>query len=145
LKVKKNGRLWTVNVAIAKQLYEYKYPFQINEYFLTWKTNYQFQVKTQIIELIAKNSLKKEFYIQEFLKRFNLSNKKQTQIKQMLIEAISANKKSVDTTQFKIIQKDGSVKKLTNFKLKILHKLNLFISMKMSIINLYFNKSKCRI
>ena len=38
LKVKKNGRLWTVNVAIAKELYEYKYPFQINEYFLTWKT-----------------------------------------------------------------------------------------------------------
>ena len=76
LKVKKKGSLWTVNVAIAKQLYEYKYPFQINEYFLTWKNIYQFQVKTQIIEVIAKNSLKKEFYMQEFLKRFNLSNKK---------------------------------------------------------------------
>lgn len=37
-KVKKNGRLWTVNLAIAKELYEYKYPFQMNEYFLTWKT-----------------------------------------------------------------------------------------------------------
>ena len=35
LKVKKNGRLWTVDVAITKELYEYKYPFQINEYFLT--------------------------------------------------------------------------------------------------------------
>jgi len=31
------------------------------------------------------------------------------------------------------------LKKLTNFKLKILLKLKLFISMKMSIINLYFN------
>lgn len=76
LKVKKKGRLWTVNIVIAKQLYEYKFLFQMNEYFLTWKNIYQFQVKTQIIEVIAKNSLKKEFYIQEFLKRFNLSNKK---------------------------------------------------------------------
>ena len=38
LKGKKNGRLWTVNLAIAKELYEYKYPFQMNEYFLTWIT-----------------------------------------------------------------------------------------------------------
>jgi len=40
---------------------------------------YQFQVKSQIITVTAKNSLKKEFYIQEFLKRFNVPNKKQTQ------------------------------------------------------------------
>ena len=76
LKVKKKGRLWTVNVAIAKELYEYKYPFQINEYFLTWKTIYQFQVKSQIITITATDSLKKEFYIQEFLKRFSVFNKK---------------------------------------------------------------------
>ncbi len=37
------------------------------------------------------------------------------------------------------------LKKLTNFKLKILIKLKLFISIKMSIINLYLNKSKYRI
>ena len=61
LKVKKKGRLWTVNGAIAKELYEYKYPFQINEYFLTWKTIYQFQVKSQIIIVITKNSIFKNF------------------------------------------------------------------------------------
>ena len=104
-------------VAIAKQLYEYKYPFQINQYFLTWKNIYQFQVKTQIIEVIAKNSLKKEFYIQEFLKRFNLSNKKQTQIKQMIVEAISEEIKSqLIQPQFKIIQKDGSIRKINKLK-----------------------------
>jgi hypothetical protein len=117
LKVKKKGRLWTVNLAIAKQLYEYKYPFQMNEYFLTWKNIYQFQVKTQIIEVIAKNSLKKEFYIQEFLKRFNLCNKKQTQIKQIIIEAISEQIKSqLIQPQFKIIQKDGSIRKINKLQ-----------------------------
>ena len=89
----------------------------MNEYFLTWKNIYQFQVKTQIIEVIAKNSLKKEFYIQEFLKRFNLSNKKQTQIKQMIIEAISEEIKSqLIQPQFKIIQKDGSIRKINNLQ-----------------------------
>jgi hypothetical protein len=49
----------------------------------------------------------------------------------MIIEAISEQIKSqLIQPQFKIIQKDGSIKKLTNFKLKILVKLKLFISMK---------------
>jgi len=100
LKVKKNGKLWTVNLDIAKELYEYKYPFQINEYFLTWKTIYQFQVKSQIITITAKDSLKKEFYIQEFFKRFSVSNKKKTQLKQMIIEAIyhQKNNQLITTT-----------------------------------------------
>lgn len=104
LKVEKNGRLWTVNLAIAKELYEYKYPFQINEYFLTWKTIYQFQVKSQIIAITATDSLKKEFYIQEFLKRFNVPNKKKT--------------------QFKIIQKDGSIKKINKLQTQDISQIN---------------------
>ena len=75
-------------LAIAKELYEYKYPFQINEYFLTWKNIYQFKIRSQIITVTATDSLKKEFYIEEFLKRFNVPNKKKTQLKQMVIEAI---------------------------------------------------------
>jgi hypothetical protein len=93
---------------------------------LTWKNIYQFQVKTQIIELIAKNSLKKEFYIQEFLKRFNLSNKKQTQIKQMIIEAISEEIKSqLIQPQFKIIQKDGSIRKINKLQTQDITRIDL--------------------
>lgn len=118
LKVKKNGRLWTVNLAIAKELYEYKYPFQMNEYFLTWKTNYQFQVKSQIMAITATDSLKKEFYIQKFLTRFNVSNTKKTKLKQMLIEAINQQiNNQLIQPQFKIIQKDGSAKR--NNKLQV--------------------------
>jgi len=117
LKVQKKGRLSTVNLAIAKELYEYKYPFQINQYFLIWKTIYQFQLKSQIISVTAKNSLKKEFYIQEFLKRFNVSNKKQTQLKEMIIEAIyqQINNQFIQP-QFKIIQKDGSIRKINKLQ-----------------------------
>ena len=126
LKVKKNGRLWIVNLAIAKELYEYKYPFQINEYFLTWKTIYQFQVKSQIIAITATDSLKKEFYIQEFLKRFNVPNKKKTQLKQMVIEAIyqQINNQLIQP-QFKIIQKDGSIKKTNKLQIQDISQINL--------------------
>jgi len=126
LKVKKKGRLWTVHVAIAKELYEYKYPFQINEYFLTWKTIFQFQVKSQIISVTAKNSLKKEFYIQEFLKGFNVSNKKQRQLKQMIIEAISQEiNNQLIQPQFKIIQKDESIRKINKLQTQDITQINL--------------------
>jgi len=126
LKVKKNGRLWTVNVAIAKELHEYKYPFQINEYFLTWKNIYQFQIRSQIITITATDSLKKEFYIQEFLKRFNVPNKKKTQLKQMLIEPIyqQVNNQLIQS-QFKIIQKDGSIKKTNKLQTQDISQINL--------------------
>ena len=126
LKVKKNGRLWTVNLAIAKELYKYKYPFQINEDFLTWKTIYQFQVKSQIIIITATDCLKKEFYIQKFLKIFSVSNKKKTKLKQMLIEAIyqQVNNQLIQS-QFKIIQKDGSIKKINKLQTQDISQTNV--------------------
>ncbi len=77
---------------------------------MTWKTIYQFQVKSQIITITATNSLKKEFYIQEFLKRFSVPNKKKTQLKKMIVEAIyqQINNQLIQP-RFKIIQKDGSI------------------------------------
>lgn len=126
LKVKKNGKLWTVHVDIAKQLYEYKYTFQINDYFLTCKTIYQFQVKSQIIIVTATDSLKKEFYIQQFLKRFSVPNKKKTQLKQMLIEAIYTQiNTQLIQPQFKIIQKDGSIKKINKLQIQDIRQINL--------------------
>jgi len=72
-----------------------------------------------MIEVIAKNSFKKELYIEEFLKRFNIPNKKQTQLKQMIIEAISEQIKNQSIQpQFKVIQKDGSIKKINKLQTK---------------------------
>ena len=65
LKVKKEGKVWIATVAVGEQLYDYKYPFQFTDYFLTWKTIHQFQVKSQI-----ENTFKKELHIEEFLKLF---------------------------------------------------------------------------
>ena len=89
---------------------------------MIWKTIYQFQVKSQI----AKNSIKKEFYIQEFLKRFKIPNQKQTQLKQMLIEAIYQQiKNQLIQPQFKIIQKDGSVRKINKLQTQDIPQIKL--------------------
>ena len=68
----------------------------------------------------------KEFHIQEFLKRFNLSNKKQTQLKQMIIEAIyqQINNQLIQP-QFKIVQKDGSIKKINNLQTQDISQIKL--------------------
>ena len=79
-----------------------------------------------IIAITATDSLKKEFYIQEFLKRFNVPNKKKTQLKQMLIEAIyqQINNQLIQT-QFKIIQKDESIKKINKLQTQDISQINL--------------------
>jgi hypothetical protein len=64
------------SVTLAKELYLYNYPFQFSTYFTTYKYNYQFQVKLQIIQATSVQSLKKQFYVQDFLSQFNVSHAK---------------------------------------------------------------------
>ena len=96
--------------------------------------------------MIAKNSLKKEFYIQEFLKRFNFSNTKQTQIKQMIIEAISEEiKNQLIQPQFKIIQKDGSIRQINKLQTQDISQIKVIYFYENVDYKTLFNKSKYRI
>ena len=51
LKIQKRGQVFIATVAIAEQLYFYRYPFQFNNYFKTSKNKYQLLVKIQIIQV----------------------------------------------------------------------------------------------
>ena len=85
VKIQKRGQVWIATVAIGEQLYFYRYPFQFNNYFKTWKNKCQLLVKIQIIQVISVTSLKKQFRVEEFLNQFNIFNTKQTQLKQIII------------------------------------------------------------
>ena len=78
----------------------------------------------KLMTITTTDSLKKEF-----LKRFSISNKKKTQLKQMLIEAIyqQINNQLIQP-QFKTIQKYGSIKKLQTQDITNLYKLNNYES-----------------
>ena len=119
-KVKKKGKVWTVTVAVGKQLLSYEYPYHFTNYFTSWKDKYQCQVKFQILQTISTYHLEKQLPVEDFLKPFNVSNKKQTEIKELILEALNKliNSQLIQP-QFKIIKKDGSVSVIQNTKLTL--------------------------
>ena len=69
-KIKKEKNVWYVTLLVANQFYEYNFPFQFKDYFLIWKSTHQFEVKVQILQLLAT---------------FNgLSNSNKTKIKKII-------------------------------------------------------------
>jgi hypothetical protein len=44
---------------LLNQFYEYNFPFQFKDYFLIWENTHQFEVKVQILQLLAQPTQKK--------------------------------------------------------------------------------------
>lgn len=111
-KIKKEKNIWYVTLLVANQFYEYNFPFQFKDYFLIWESTHQFEVKVQILQLLAQPRLKKKLDVEKFLAPFDgLSNSKKTKIKKLFIEGIEKEieNRSLEL-KFQMIQKDGSVK-----------------------------------
>jgi hypothetical protein len=61
--------------------------------------------------------------VQEFLNQFNISNTKQTQLKQIIITVLDqAINDRLRKAQFKIIQKDGSIRKIPKLTTQLIPK-----------------------
>ena len=123
---KSEQNIWIVEVWVAEELFDYLHPFIFPDFFKEKLTIDEFHVLFEIIHIFSSSSTRKEFYIQEFLKRLNVPNKKKTQLKQMLIEAIyqQINNKLMQL-QFKIIQKDGSIQKINKLQTQDISQINL--------------------
>jgi hypothetical protein len=97
---------------VANQFYEYNFPFQFKDYFLIWESTHQFEVKVQILQLLAQPRPKKKLDVEKFLAPFDgLSTSKKTKIKKLFIEGIEKEieNKSLEL-KFQMVQKDDSVK-----------------------------------
>jgi hypothetical protein len=80
-------------------------------------------VQFEILKTISTFSFQKQFYIQEFLEQFNLSNKKQTEIKLLIIQSLQELvDKRIIKSFFQTIQKDGSLIVETNLTSKFIPK-----------------------
>lgn len=126
-KIKKKGRIWILTIAIAKQLYDYKYPYKLTEYFLLYDNQYHLQVHYFIIQTISTYSLEKHFTIRQFISQFNLSNQKTTQIKKYIIKAFhQLIQNQLIQTKFKVIKNNGSVQYISanNLTTKIITQAN---------------------
>lgn len=116
--VQKKGNIWNVTLLVASQFYDYNFPFQFNDYFLHWKNTQHFEVKTQVIQILAQTTIKKKLDVQQFMKPFEkFSNIKQTKVKRILIESIDQEiQNKFLQPKFQIVQKDNSVKYLNQIK-----------------------------
>lgn len=66
-KIKKEKNVWYVTLLVANQFYEYNFPFQFKDYFLIWESTHQFEVKVQILQLLAQPMPKKKLDVEKFL------------------------------------------------------------------------------
>lgn len=108
-KIKKEKRAWIITLAIAKQLCEYKYPYQFTDYFIRSENQYHSRVQFFVICAINNYPLKKYLAIQHFVTKFKLSNQKTTQIRKYIIQALQQLiELQLIQSQVKVIKIDGS-------------------------------------
>ena len=117
-RIKKKGNVWNVTLLVANQFYDYNFPFQFNDYFIHWKNTHQFEVKTQVIQLLVQTTIKKKLDTEEFMKPFEkVSNARKTTVKRIFIESIQQEiQNKFLQPKFHIVQKDNSVKYLNQIK-----------------------------
>jgi hypothetical protein len=110
---KGEGKYWISEIAIAEQLYNYRYPFYLPKEFLIYKDKHEMEVKLQLIQSLSVVSVEKNFAVEAFLSQFSISNQKLTNIKKLIINSIEQLKDSqIIEPHFKITQKDGLSKKV---------------------------------
>ena len=66
LKIKKKKNIWYVPLLVANQFYEYNFPFQFKDYFLSCETMHQFEVNMQIFQLIGQPTQQKKLDVVSF-------------------------------------------------------------------------------
>lgn len=123
IKVLPRGRISIVSMTLAEQLFSYHFPFYLTSYFNQWNNKYEFHVQFEILQTMSTSSLQKQLHVQEFLGQFNLSNKKQTEIKRLIIKSLQELvEKRIVKSFFKITQKDASLIVQTNLTSKLITK-----------------------
>jgi len=126
IKVIPKGRISIVQMTLIDKLFSYNYPCYLTNYFNQWNHKYEFHVQFEILQVMSTSSLQKQLHVQEFLRQFNLSNQKQTEVKNLIIQALQElSDKRIIKPFFKITQKDGSFIQKTNLTSKIITKSEL--------------------
>ena len=91
------ARVW-----IAEELFYYNYPFLLPDFFRKKNTKDEFQV----LKVFSSVSIKKEFFVKEFLDSYSsvLSNQRRTKIKKLFIQLVGRLKEhDLIESNYKII------------------------------------------
>ena len=108
-----------VLMLITKELYTYKYPFFFPSSFISYQSKYDLQIKLQFVESISNIGIQKRFQLQTFIDQFSVSNKKHTQIKQIIIDLFHELKdQGFIQDEFQLVYQDNSIQKVTKLTLQ---------------------------
>ena len=99
LKVLKK-KSWYVQLAIAEELYLYKYPFYFPKAFLNYQNKYQFQAQLSFLLAFSFIEIEKVFDVEEFLDQFYISNSNLRKVRSYLLQTF------VLAEDFKLIQNE---------------------------------------
>lgn len=106
-------------IVIGKELYRYNYPFFFPTSFIRYQSKYDLQIKLQFIDSISNIGIQKQFQLQTFMNQFSVSNQKQTQIKQVIIDLFHDLKdQEFIQDQFQLVYQDDTLKKVTQLTLQ---------------------------
>lgn len=105
-KSKKQKNSLIARVWIAEELFYYNYPFLLPDFFRKKNTKDEFEVQFEILKVFCSVSIKKEFFVKEFLDSYSsiLSNQRRTKIKKLFIQLVASLKEhDLIESNYKII------------------------------------------
>jgi len=89
VKFQKIQKFWVGRVWLAEELFYYKYPFFLPDFFKTKLTKDQFEVRVEVIKVFHSVDITKTFLIQQFLDSYStVSNQRINKIKKNFIELV---------------------------------------------------------
>lgn len=83
-------KFWVGRVWLAQELFYYKYPFHLPDFFQQKLKKDQFEVQVQVFKTFSSESIDKVFLIKEFFQNYTsrLSNQQKTKMKEHFIQSI---------------------------------------------------------
>ena len=90
VKFTKVQKFWVGRVWLAQELFYYKYPFHLPDFFQQKLKKDQFEVQVQVFKTFSSESIDKVFLIKEFFQNYKsrLSNQQKTKMKEHFIQSI---------------------------------------------------------
>lgn len=105
---------WYVQLAIAEELYFYKFPFYFPEPFLNYHNKYQFQVQFTFLLVFSVREIDKVFHVQQFLDQFSISNSNLRKLRSHLLQTfLLAQDFKLIENQFVLVLKTNKRKTVT--------------------------------
>jgi hypothetical protein len=105
---------WYVQLAIAEELYFYKFPFYFPKAFLNYQNKYQFQAQLSFLLAFSVREIEKVFDVEEFLDQFAISNSNLRKVRSYLLQTfVLAQDFKLIENQFLLVLKTNKVKTVT--------------------------------